>query len=102
MRRKVEQAEETIPDVTKATGIIVPALALFGSLLNEKQRRLFAGLTSLLWGYGGDQRAANVFGLSRNTVRKGRIELSTGDVEPDQVRRPGGGRTPLKKNSPCD
>ena len=102
MRRKVEQAEETIPDATKATGGIVPALALFWSLLNEKQRRLFAGLTSLLWGYGGDQRAANVFGLSRKTVRKGRIELSTGDVEPDQVRRPGGGRTPLKKNSPCD
>lgn len=97
LRRKVQQAEETIPDATQATGELTAALALFWSLLNEKQRRLFAGLTSLLWGYGGDQRAAKVFGLSRKTVRKGRIELSTEDVESTRVRRPGGGRISLKK-----
>ena len=100
LRRKVQQAEETIPDATQATGAPTAALALFWSLLNEKQRRLFAGLTSLLWGYGGDQRAAKVFGLSRKTVRKGRIELSTEDVEPNRVRRSGGGRIPLKKKRP--
>lgn len=100
LRRKVQQAEETIPDATQATGERTAALALFWSLLNEKQRRLFAGLTSLLWGYGGDQRAAKVFGLSRKTVRKGRIELSTEEVEPNRVRRSGGGRIPLKKKRP--
>ena len=36
---------------------------LFYSLLDEQQRRLFAGLASLEWGHGGDQRMAQLFGL---------------------------------------
>ncbi|MCP4680695.1 MAG: hypothetical protein GY854_35480, partial [Deltaproteobacteria bacterium] len=31
------------------------AIVLFFCLLDEQQRRLFAGLESLKWGYGGDR-----------------------------------------------
>lgn len=37
---------------------LAAAVSLFASLLNEKQRRLFAGLASLLYGADGDRPAA--------------------------------------------
>lgn len=39
------------------------AIILFFSLLNEKQRRLYAGLESLMCGYGGDSKVAELLGL---------------------------------------
>ena len=38
--------------------IVCAAIALFASLLDERQRRLFAGLESLKCGWGGDRRIA--------------------------------------------
>ena len=78
---------------------LAAAFALFVSLLNEKQRRLFAGLWSMAYGRGGDRRAAAWVGLTRKTVRKGRRELAAGEVDPQRVRKPGGGRKPLEKKS---
>ena len=34
------------------------ARVLFFATLNERQRRLYAGLESLRWGHGGDRRLA--------------------------------------------
>ena len=48
------------------------AMVLFYSLLDEQQRRLYAGLESLEWGHGGDQRMAQLFGLDVDTVARGR------------------------------
>ncbi len=70
---------------------------LFLSLLDEKQRRLFAGLESIKLGYGGDQKIAHLFGLDMHTVAKGRKELCRGEIETDRVRRIGGGRKFLEK-----
>ena len=78
---------------------IAAARQVFIDLLDEQQRRLFAGLTSLERGHGGDRQAAALVGLHPSTVARGRRELLTGDVQRDRVRRPGGGRHPVEKKT---
>lgn len=73
------------------------ATVLFYSLLDEQQRRLYAGLESLEWGPGGDQQMAELFGLNVDTVARGRAELSSGQVLHQRVRRLGGGRPRAEK-----
>src|SRR5439155_22397733 len=78
----------------------VAARVLFYSLLDEQQRRLFAGLASLEWGHGGDQRMAQLFGLDVDTVARGRAELHSGQVLRERVRRVGAGRPRAEKKRP--
>lgn len=84
---------QTLADELKA------AIILFFSLLNEKQRRLYAGLESFKLGHGGDQKIANLFGIDTHTVAKGRQELFSGDVQMHRVRKKGAGRKPVEKKS---
>jgi len=76
------------------------AIVLFFSMLDEKQRRLYAGLESLKIGYGGDQRLAEFIGMDPHTVAKGRRELLEQDVEADRIRKAGGGRKQVEKKRP--
>jgi hypothetical protein len=76
------------------------AIVLFFSMLDEKQRRLYAGLESLKIGYGGDQRLAEFMGMDPHTVAKGRRELLEQDMEVDRIRKAGGGRKPVEKKRP--
>jgi hypothetical protein len=80
-----------LPDELKA------AIVLFFALLDEKQRRLYAGLESLKLGHGGDQKIAELLGLDPGTVARGRKELLSQDVEMEGVRRKGAGRPPSEK-----
>jgi hypothetical protein len=73
---------------------------LFYGLLDEQQRRLYAGLESLDWGHGGDQRMAQLFGLDVDTVARGRAELLSGHALHQRVRRVVGGRARVKKQRP--
>ncbi len=73
------------------------AIVLFCSLLDEKERRLYAGLESLKVGHGGDRQIADLLGLDVGTVARGRGELLSRDVDLDRVRRAGAGRKPLEK-----
>ena len=73
------------------------SLVLFASLLDERQRRLFAGLEALKCGWGGDRRIAQLLGIDPSTVAAGRRQLVERDVEIDRVRRAGGGRPPTEK-----
>jgi hypothetical protein len=75
------------------------AIILFMSLLDEKQRRLYAGLESLRIGRGGDAEIARMFDLDIHTVAKGRHQLLDRDLEIERVRRKGAGRHSIKKNS---
>lgn len=75
------------------------ATILVYSGLDEKQRRLCAGLESLRLGYGGDRKVANVLGINVHTVAKGRKELLAEDLDLERVRRPGAGRKRIKKNA---
>lgn len=79
------------PDELKA------AIVLFVALLDEKQRRLYAGLESLKVGYGGDQRIAELLGLDVGTIARGRNQLLERDVEVERVRKSGGGRKAVEK-----
>ena len=73
------------------------AVVLFMSLLDEQQRRLFAGLEALRLGHGGDHAVAQATGLDPHTVAKGRQELLAHDVLLERRRRPGAGRKLLEK-----
>lgn len=73
------------------------AIVLFFSVLDEQQRRLYAGLEALKTGRGGDARIAALLGLERGTVARGRRALLAHDVDLDRVRQAGGGRPPLEK-----
>ncbi len=73
------------------------AIVLFYSLLDEKERRLYAGLESLKIGHGGDQQVADLLATDPSTVARGRRQLLQRDIEIDRVRRKGGGRKPLEK-----
>lgn len=76
------------------------AIVLFYSLLDEQQRRLYAGLESLKQGHGGDRKLAEILGLDEETVARGRRELLDGHIQPHRVRRPGGGRPRAEKKRP--
>ncbi|MBU0717364.1 MAG: hypothetical protein KJ749_03870 [Planctomycetes bacterium] len=85
--------EDAPTDVAKA------ALILFLSTLNEKQRRLYAGLESLRSGQGGDAHVARLTGLNVHTIARGREELRQRDLDIDRIRRPGGGRKSVEKKT---
>jgi len=75
------------------------AIILFFSLLDERQRRLYAGLESLRFGRGGDSVISNLLNIDNHTIARGRRELIHRDIEIDRVRKKGGGRPPIKKNT---
>lgn len=79
------------PDELKA------AVLLFYSLLDEQQRRLFAGLESIKLGVGGDTILAAFLNVDAHTVARGRQQLLDHDVAPGRVRRVGGGRPLVEK-----
>jgi len=95
-----------VPTVVDASSLEVTeqelkaSILLFYSLLDEQQRRLYAGLESLQRGYGGQQRAAERFGLDVDTVARGEQELLRGQVLRGRVRQPGGGRPAVEKKRP--
>jgi hypothetical protein len=96
-RRKLAQvpvggvAEDVLAHEVKA------AIVLFFGLLDERQRRLFAGLEALKIGRGGDARVAALLGVDPHTVAKGRVELLGEDIDPTRVRKAGGGRARVEK-----
>ena len=76
------------------------SILLFYSLLDEQQRRLYAGLESLKLGRGGDRSLADFLDLDPHTVARGRQQLLAQDVEVDRARKAGGGRKPVEKKRP--
>ena len=84
-------AQDVLPDELKA------AIILFFSLLDERERRVYAGLESLKLGYGGDRQMAEILGLDVSTVARGRRELLEHDVNVERVRKAGTGRKAVEK-----
>src|SRR5277367_1909486 len=106
-RQQHLRARQSLPDQTavpagvlagKVSDELRAAIVLFASLLDEQQRRLYAGLESLQ--LGGDRQIAELLGLDPHTVAKGRRQLLAEDVETDRVRAVGGGRKPMEKKRP--
>jgi Rhodopirellula transposase DDE domain len=86
------RAVESVPTVVDAPALdaspeeLKAAILLFYSLLDEQQRRLYAGLESLKLGRGGDRQLANFFDLDPHTVARGRQQLLAQDVEVDRAQ----------------
>jgi len=76
------------------------AILLFFVFLDEKQRRLYAGLESMKIGFGGDKMIAELLGVDPHTVAKGRKELQSGEIVPGRIRKKGAGRISTEKKSP--
>jgi hypothetical protein len=100
------RTSQTVPIATDITSLEISpdelktAIILFYSLLDEQQRRLYAGLESLKLGRGGDPQLAEFLGLDPHTVSRGRQELLDQNVAIGRVRRSGGGRKPVEKKRP--
>jgi hypothetical protein len=95
-----------VPVLTDFSRLEIPphelkaAIVLFYSLLDEQQRRLYAGLESLRLGRGGDSQLADFLGIDAHTVARGRQQLLDQDVEIGRMRRAGAGRKPVEKKRP--
>ncbi len=69
----------------------------FFETLNEKQKRLFAGLKANELGYFGVHQVSVELGLHPHTIRAGQKELadlseSAAEISPRRIRKIGGGR----------
>lgn len=90
--------QEIVKSNTIATNVASEeTFTIFLSLLNEKQKRLFAGYESIKLGYGGDKTIAEKSGLNKKTVSQGRRELLSKNIDIDRIRKVGAGRPSLKK-----
>ncbi len=103
---RTRQTAQAIPLVADASALqvspneIKTAILLFYSLLDEQQRRLFAGLESIKLGHGGDSILAEFLGLDPHTVARGRQQLLDQNISSGRTRRSGGGRKPVEKKRP--
>ena len=70
-------------------------------VLDERGRRRFAAAEALAAGRGGIAAVSRATGLARSTIGRGLAELRDGDeLDPQRVRRKGGGRKPLVEQDP--
>lgn len=103
---RARQTARAVPMVANASALQVSpdelkaAILLFYSLLDEQERRLFAGLESIKLGHGGDTKLAVFLGLDPHTVARGRQQLLDQTVTLGRTRRAGGGRKLVEKKPP--
>lgn len=100
LARHTSQSVPVVTDFSKlevSPHELKAAIVLFCSLLDEQQRRLYAGLESLRLGRGGDSQLAEFLGVDSHTVARGRQQLLDQDVEIGRMRRAGAGRKPVEK-----
>lgn len=90
-RNLMASAQQEISDEARA------AIVIFLSTLGEKERRLYAGIEAIKYGFGGDAWISKLLGMHPQTVARGRKELLAGEVEVDRARKAGGGRKALEK-----
>lgn len=68
--------------------------------LNERNRRRFIGVLANEQGRGGTSELAEITGLSRTTIVRGRKEIEHSNKQlPSGIRRAGAGRILVEKNN---
>lgn len=95
VRRRQRRNRTRPPAITDPTFLRAEQSLL--EILDERQRRLYAGLESVRPGSHSDPEVATRLGMARATVTKGRKQLLSGDYERNRVRKPGGGRKRAEK-----
>ncbi len=91
--------------IASAVGHIESKYRSLASVLDERARRHWAATEARAYGWGGVSAVSEATGMSPNTIRKGLVELSARDAEPDaevtsRLRKPGGGRKRLTETDP--
>ena len=83
---------------------LAPIRARFASLsphLDERERRLLGATEARLAGYGGIAAVVRATGVAASTIGRGLRDLAgEGSLDPERVRRWGGGRKPLTVTDP--
>ena len=76
---------------------------VLASRLDERQRRWFIALEAMRIGHGGQQLLAQITGMNRHTIERGRRELEAdlSDCPTDRLRAPGGGRPAAEERDPA-
>lgn len=100
LRRQDRPTAWEVDESAVGTGLspeLKAAIILFFSLLDEQQRRLYAGLEAQKLGHGGNRRIAEFLGLDVHTVARGRQELFGEQVQRQRIREKGGGRKSTEK-----
>jgi len=78
---------------------IASKMKKFYTNLSEKDKRHYAAIESLKLGHGGINYIADLFGISRETIRSGITDME-GELLADRVRDIGGGRKELSEKHP--
>jgi hypothetical protein len=92
IQMRTRQTALSVPLLADASALQVSpqelqaAIVLFYSLLDEQQRRLFAGMESIKLGHGGDRVLAEFLGLDPHTVARGRQQLLDQKVTPARLK----------------
>jgi len=75
---------------------------VLASRLDERQRRWFVALEAMRIGHGGQQLLAQITGMNRHTIERGRHELEADltDCPAERLRAPGGGRPAAEERDP--
>jgi len=90
-KKKYEKEEATLKE----------DINFLNSVYNERDRRLFAGFLARAFGHGGVSKAAEITGLCRKTVRRGKEELKDRDKRLKcGIRREGGCRPSKAESEP--
>lgn len=69
--------------IASAVGHIESKYRSLASVLDERARRHWAATEARAYGWGGVSAVSEATGMSPNTIRKGLVELSARDAEPD-------------------
>jgi len=101
LAREIKSSIPQIKNVAPRSKLLLHELRamiiLFYSTLDERQKRIYAGLESLKIGHGGDIHIAELLHLDPHTIAKGRRELLDFNVKTDNIRKKGGGRSRMEK-----
>lgn len=88
----------------EADELITARYAALESVLDERQRRLYAAVEAKVLGHGGVKRVHEATGVARGSILAGLKELGQGIAtvagEPRRVRRAGAGRKKLIEQDP--
>ena len=79
---------------------IVAKYVAVAPMLDERTRRRWAAAESVAIGYGGDALVSSATGLARETIRKGRREIASGQTPTDRLRAAGAGRPRIQEDQP--
>ena len=71
-----------------------------GAKLDERGQRLFAAAEVAAAGRGGLKAVAEITGLARSTINRGKTDLVTASLAGGKVRRKGGGRKSVAASDP--